>query len=134
MRRIIGIGSPFGADRAGWRAIDLLSEAGLSDCELLKLDRPGSELLRYLEDAQDVVLIDAVLDGQKPGTAIRLQTDALSLAACRTSSHGFGVAEALQLAERLELLPSRLLLIGIQIGADLELIPEISKDQLLSLL
>jgi hydrogenase maturation protease len=72
VRRIIGIGSPFGADQAGWRAIDLLSEAGLPDCELLKLDRPGSELLRYFEDAQYVVLIDAVLTGQGAGTAVRL--------------------------------------------------------------
>jgi hydrogenase maturation protease len=135
VRRILGIGSPFGADQAGWRAVDLLSEAGdLSDCELIKLDRPGSELLRYLEDVEDLVLIDAVLADGAWGTVVRLERDALSLAACRTSSHGFGVAEALQLADRLELLPLRLSLIGIRVGPDLEAVPEISRDQLLRLL
>jgi hydrogenase maturation protease len=134
VRRIIGIGSPFGADQAGWRAIDLLGDAGLPHTELIKLDRPGSELLRYFEDAPEVVLIDAVLADQTPGTAVRLDQHALSLAACRTSSHGFGVAESLQLAERLELLPARLLLIGIQVGPDLEVVPELSRGQLLSLL
>ena len=133
MRRIIGIGSPFGADQAGWRAIDLLADSGLADCELIKLDRPGSDLLRYFEDAQDVVLIDAVLTDQAPGSVVRLARDDLSLAACRTSSHGFGVAEALQLAERLELLPPHLLLIGIQVGPDLDVVPKLSADQLLSL-
>jgi hydrogenase maturation protease len=133
VRRVIGIGSPFGADQAAWRAIDLLQGADLTGCELIKLDRPGSDLLHYFEGVEDVVLIDAVLADQAPGTAVSLQRDALALAACRTSSHGFGVAEALQLAARLELLPPRLLLIGIQVGPNLDLVPEISKAQLLSL-
>jgi hydrogenase maturation protease len=134
VRHIIGVGSPFGADQLGWRAIDLLREAALPDCKLIKLDRPGSQLIRYLEDAQDVVLIDAVQVDQQPGRAIRLERTALSLAACQTSSHGFGVAEALEMAAQLGYLPERLLLIGIQIGADLSIIPELSRDELVSLL
>jgi hydrogenase maturation protease len=134
VRRIIGIGSPFGADQAGWRAIELLDEADLADCELIRLDRPGSGLLNYFEGAEDVVLIDAVLADEAPGSAVRLQRDNLSAAACRTSSHGFGVAEALQLAARLEVLPPRLLLIGIQVGPDLDVVPQLSRDQLLSLI
>jgi len=134
VRRVLGIGSPFGADQAGWHAIDLLAEAGLTDCELIKLDRPGSELLRYFEDTQDLVLIDALLADGAPGSAVCLPRDALALAACRTSSHGFGVAEALQLAERLDLLPPHLLLIGIRVGPDLTHVPGLSRDQLLSLL
>jgi hydrogenase maturation protease len=134
VRRIIGIGSPFGADQLGWRAIDLLQETGLSDCELIKLDRPGSQLIHYLADAQNVVLIDAVAGDQPPGTVMRLQRDELSLAACQTSSHGFGVAEALQMAAQLDLLPKHLLLIGVQIGADLQVMPELSRQQLLGLL
>ena len=134
MRRIIGVGSPFGADQLGWRAIDLLHEAELPDCELIKLDRPGSQLIQHFEGVQDIVLIDAVQADQQPGRAIRLGRNALSLAACQTSGHGFGVAEALEMAAQLGLLPERLLLIGIQTGADLSVIPELSGDELLSLL
>lgn len=133
-RRIIGIGSPFGADQLGWQAIDLLSDIAWVDCELIKLDRPGSELIRYVEDIQDLVLIDAVQTGGAPGSSMRLEISDLSSVHCQTSSHGFGVAESLQIAEQLGLLPDKLLLIGIETGSDLTLVPQIGLDRLTDLL
>ncbi|MEN8179511.1 MAG: hydrogenase maturation protease [Pseudomonadota bacterium] len=134
MRRVIGIGSPFGADQLGWQAIDLLHNSPLGDCELIKLDRPGSDLIRYFEAVDDLVLIDAVQSDQTPGSPLRLDVADLSSVECRTSTHGFGVAEALQMAEQLALLPDKLLLIGIETGPDLTHTPEIRLDHLLSLL
>lgn len=133
-RRVIGIGSPFGADQLGWRAIDLLKDEDLSDCELIKLDRPGSDLIRYFEGADELVLIDAVQAGQAPGSLMKLERSELSSVDCQTSSHGFGVAEALLIAEQLELLHDKLILIGIETGQDLTQIAEISVQRLISLL
>lgn len=135
MKRIIGIGSPFGADQLGWRAIDLLYNTPQLNAELLKLDRPGSELIRYFSQVADLVLIDAVQAGREPpGTPIRLEARELSSIGCRTSTHGFGVSEALQMAGQLGLMPDKLLLIGIETGNDLSLLPEIKSDRLIRLL
>ena len=134
MRRIIGIGSPFGADQLGWLAIDLLGGISLHDTELIKLDRPGSELIRFFSDVEELVLIDAVQSGQAPGSLIKLTAADLASVECQTSTHGFGVAEALQLAEQLDLLPEKLFLVGIETGGDLTRVPRISLDRLIALL
>lgn len=133
-RRIIGIGSPFGADQLGWRAIDLLKDEDLPGCELIKLDRPGSDLIRHLETAKAIVLIDAIQAERVPGHMRRLDQTDLLAHSCLTSSHGIGVAEALELARQLDLLPAHLHLIGIEAGMDLNLIPDIDTAQLLSLI
>ena len=134
MRRIIGVGSPFGADQLGWRAIDLLQMLALSDCELIKLDRPGADLIRYLEGRDEVVIIDAVQAGESPGRLLRLEQDDLAAVACQTSSHGFGVAETLAMAAKLGALPARLTLLGIETGPDLSVLPEFSNTELLNLI
>jgi hydrogenase maturation protease len=134
VRRILGIGSPFGADRLGWHAVELLQRLRSPDWELIKLDRPGSDLIRYIEHQQDVVILDAVQAGQTPGRAMRLEMEDLRLAACRTSSHGLGVADALEMAAQLGLLPQRLLLIGLEAGADPNRLPSLFEHELLSLL
>ena len=134
MRRIIGIGSPFGADQLGWRAVDLLQATPPANTEMLKLDRPGSLLIRYFSEVADLVLIDAVQAGREPpGTPIRLELRELAAAGCRTSTHGFGVVEALQMARQLGLMPDKLLLIGIETGPDLSILPEIESARLLRL-
>ena len=133
-RRIIGIGSPFGADQLGWRAIDLLKAEDLPGCELIKLDRPGSDLIRHFDAAEAIVLIDAIQADRVPGNMRRLDQTDLLAHSCLTSSHGIGVAEALELARQLDLLPEHLQLIGIEAGKDLNLIPGIDKVQLLSLI
>ena len=118
MKRIIGVGSPFGADRLGWLAIDHLEKCLLPDCELVRLDRPGPGLLEYFKGAEQVVLIDAVLSRAEAGEAVTVSVDELADCGCLTSSHGFGVAEAVVLAGQLGALPSRLHLIGIHAGSD----------------
>ncbi|MCG7927952.1 MAG: hydrogenase maturation protease [Candidatus Thiodiazotropha taylori] len=123
MIRIIGVGSPFGADRAGWMAIDHLQGCQLEDCELIKLDRPGSGLLSYLRDADQVVLIDALKSAGKAGDVAQLSRDEIAQCQALTSCHGFGVAEALALADQLGELPRQVSLLGIHIGDDQNGVP-----------
>ena len=134
MIRVIGIGSPFGADQLGWLALEALEEAAIPDLELIRLDRPGSGLLRYFEGVERVLLIDAVAAASEPGEVKLLNPADLSQSSCLTSSHGFGVAEALALAETLETLPAELWVVGIGAGNDHSSVPDLNKQQLLDLL
>jgi hydrogenase maturation protease len=125
MNRIIGIGSPFGADQLGWKAIDHLQNRALGDCELIKLDRPGMQLLNYFQNAQHVILIDAVYAQSEAGRVLRVAAEELADQNGISSSHGFGVAEAVALADRLGTLPVTLSLIGILTGDDPSTLPTI---------
>ncbi len=134
MIRIIGVGSPFGADRLGWEAVDHLQTRTEDGCELIKLDRPGPGLLRYLEGAQQVVIIDAVVQGCAAGEPVLVSLETLADPAELTSCHGFGVAEALALAQTLGSLPARIDLIGIGAGQNLTELPVLNTPLLESLL
>ena len=126
---IIGIGSPFGADRLGWDAVSQLKQypgiqaIDLNLLSLQTLDRPGTGLIDYLAAADNVILIDAVKAGGKPGSLVRLEGDQIESVQSLTSTHGFGVAETLSLARVLNRLPDNLVLIGMEAGEDPEWLP-----------
>ena len=133
MTRVLGVGSPFGADRLAWLAVDHLAGLGLQDCELLKLDRPGSQLVSYFQGVEQVVIIDAVRLSDRPGGIAAIDLESLHQLEYLTSSHGFGVAESVALAGQLGELPSRLHLLGIQTGEDLDQLPSIDLAMLTTL-
>ena len=58
----------------------------------------ASVLLSLLEEGRRVVLIDAVVGGGEPGDVLRLESGALDSGAQPLSSHGVGVAQAIELA------------------------------------
>ncbi len=117
---VLGIGSPFGADRLGWLALDALASAGLErsrpGLRLLKLDRPGSRLLATLDGAEQALLIDALDGPGAPGAVRRIDPAELTTDGAVLSGHRFGVAEALALARALGVLPPRLALFSILAG------------------
>ena len=115
---ILGIGSPFGADRVGWEAVELLRvEPALARARLEVSDRPGAGLLTLLQGVDTAILIDAVLSDSRPGTLHHLDPATLARGT-RTSNHGFGVADALALGRVLGNLPPRLHLLGISAAGD----------------
>ncbi|MEW8264716.1 MAG: hydrogenase maturation protease [Candidatus Thiodiazotropha sp.] len=130
MIRILGVGSPFGADQLAWQAIDHLAGLELEDCELLKLDRPGSGIVSYFHGVDQVVIIDAVRACERPGGVRALDLESLAQQTCLTSSHGFGVVEAIALAGQLDELPSRLSVVGIETGEDDSQLPAIDLPML----
>jgi hydrogenase maturation protease len=118
--RVIGIGSPAGDDQAGWRVVDALAARAVTKpgtVLLEKLDRPGAALIERFSGADCVILVDAVDSGAAPGRIHRLR--AADWAAYRggVSSHGFGVFDALALAQALQALPPRLEVYGIEIAS-----------------
>ncbi len=134
MRRILGVGSPLGADQLAWMAIDHLTGLELADCELLKLDRPGSRLVGYFQGVEQVIIVDAVRLSDTPGSVAEIDLKALWQQECMTSSHGFGVTEALALAGQLGELPPRLHVVGIQTSVDVTRPPAIDLAMLESLI
>ncbi|MES9991236.1 MAG: hydrogenase maturation protease [Candidatus Thiodiazotropha sp.] len=125
MIRVLGIGSPFGADQLAWQAIDHLAGLELEGCELLKLDRPGSQIVSHFQGVERVVIIDALHLSERPGGVRVIDPEALRQQQSLASSHGFGVVEAIALAGQLEALPSRLSVIGIETGDDVSRLPAI---------
>ena len=116
MIRVIGLGSPFGDDQAGWCVIDALRSRGLSGIDLIALDRPGHSLITWLTDVDWLILVDAVSSDTPLGSVMRLDPESLDEAPSGISSHGLHIAEALRLAATLDCLPSRVDLYGIELG------------------
>jgi hydrogenase maturation protease len=117
--RVLGIGSPFGADRLGLDVAETLKSRFDAKCvAVIACDRPGARLLEDLRGASAVLLIDAVRSSGAPsGTLHRLEGDAIPHQLERhTSTHGFGLAEAIALARELNELPQRLILLGAEMG------------------
>lgn len=108
---IIGVGSPFGDDTLGWRAIDLLEQGGLRSCVLQgrlrfrRYDRPGALLLDELRGVDAALIIDAMRSGAPAGTLRKFRADELTPESGLLSTHGFGVAEALALTLALAAAP-----------------------------
>lgn len=117
--RILGIGSPFGDDRIGWLAAEMLQ--GMFDPLKVSVtvhDRPGAKLVALMRGAEKVILLDAVRSGAAPGFLHRLESEAVqSAVAGHTSTHGFGLAEALKLAAKLGDIPPFVVLWGIEADA-----------------
>lgn len=121
--RVLGIGSPFGDDQVGWRLVAALEsldkttasgEAG--QCSALALDRPGTGLIHALAGARGAIVVDALQGMGEPGRIHRLSVAELTQANGCFSSHSFGVAEALALADELKLLPRYLLILGVEMS------------------
>lgn len=117
---IIGVGSPFGDDRAGWSvaeqlAISALAVSSASQIEVRILDRPGTLLLAEFGKSNGVILIDALRSGALPGTILRLEVDEVRAAHSLLSSHGMGVAQSIGLAQSLGCLPACFAFFGIEV-------------------
>lgn len=117
-RVVIGIGNPDRGDDAAGR-IALRHLRGLAaDIELIEARGEATAVLAAMEGAKAAYLIDACTSGAAPGTVHRF--DAAVPPWPRTlrssSTHGLGVAEALELARALGALPDRCIVYAIEGG------------------
>ena len=117
MIRVIGLGSPFGDDRAGLRVIQLLSGRLPETIDLVALDRPGGTLVNWMQGVEHLILVDAVSSDANPGSLVRLSVADLCKHTRSLSSHELGLAETLRLAEALGALPTTIEIFGIELGS-----------------
>ena len=129
----VGIGSPHGDDRIGWRIADLLGTRMPPDISIRKAATP-SDLLDWLEGIDRLIICDACLSrGGTPQDEVHLhrwEWPTLEIAALRSAgTHAFGLPQVLQLAERLGTLPPDVTVLGLEglcFDAFAELSPEVA--------
>ena len=117
LKLIVGVGNALRSDDgAGLAAAMRLAAMLPADIRVLMKDGDFLSLLEEWRDADLVVLIDAACSGAPPGTIRRCDAreEPLWAEGVRSSTHAFGVAQAVELARALRRLPARLLVFGIE--------------------
>ncbi|HRC86910.1 MAG TPA: HyaD/HybD family hydrogenase maturation endopeptidase [Thermoanaerobaculia bacterium] len=114
---ILGLGNVLcGDDGLGIAAVELLDreyEAGPS-VRVLDGGTLGLSLIGHIQEAEDLILVDAIRDDAAPGSLVRLSGEEVAPAvADRLSVHQIGVADLLDGLRLLEALPPRLRLVGL---------------------
>lgn len=114
---ILGVGNPLRRDDGAGAAV-AGRLAGRLPGHVTVAAVPGgaAEILAALQGAAQAILVDATSSGAPPGTVRRFDAAAGPLPAsfARASSHGLGVAEAVELARALGQLPPHLVVYGIE--------------------
>ena len=112
MTLVIGVGNPWRRDDAAGLLVASLAGG-------VRHEGEATELVDRLTGEDDVVIVDAAASGAAPGTVTRFDASAAPLPehTLRSSTHAFGVADAIELARSLGRLPARIEVYGIE-GAD----------------
>lgn len=121
MRLLLGVGNPArGDDGVGPEVAARVARLGLPGVVVATESEPLA-LLEHLRSpgVDEVVVVDATPPGPEPGRVRVLQVgDARLVRRGRPSgSHALGVADAVELARALDLLPPRLTLVGVEAGS-----------------
>lgn len=115
---VLCIGNPQRGDDAAGRAVAHALRASLADVEIIEEEGEATRVLARLDGADAAYIVDACVSGAELGAVRRhdVSTGPLPRAAFGASTHGFGLAEALELARALGALPSRCVVYAIEGG------------------
>lgn len=114
---VIGIGNEFRSDdAAGLIAARRIKELGLNEVDVVESDGDGARLMDLWYGRKQVILIDAVQSGSKPGTLhiIEEGKNGHSMELFRFSTHTFGILQAMKLSDALDILPGKITIYGIE--------------------
>ena len=122
--KIIGLGNIVrGDDAIGYLVLQELQRNDQFPLSLVNGGIAGLNLLYELEGMDAVILIDAVSSQSEAGTIHRLtipqdwgKIRQWTWSSSVTSTHAFGLGEALTLAETLGILPPQTVIYGIELG------------------
>lgn len=114
---IICVGNPARTDDGVGPAVARHLEETHPDLDIIRSGGEPIELIDLWADADRAIVVDAVMTGSEPGTLHLLDVTVHSLpVASRTSSHGVGLAEAVELGRSLGRLPGRLTVVGVEVA------------------
>ena len=114
---VIGIGNELrGDDAAGIVVARRIRERHLPGVRVLEHGGEGASLMEAWTGAQSVFIVDTVVSGSAPGAIHRFDAarQRLPAQAFQSSTHAFGLREAVEVARALNLLPTRLVIYGIE--------------------
>ena len=116
--RIIGLGNGMrGDDAVGLLVAHRLRQEIGDRVDVIEAEMAGVDLVELMKGANVVFLIDAARSGQAPGTIHRLDGSAGSISApiFPRSSHAIGTADALELARAMGVLPTTVIVYGVEV-------------------
>ncbi|MGH9679518.1 MAG: hydrogenase maturation protease, partial [Candidatus Acidiferrales bacterium] len=127
---VVGIGNPLRADdAAGHLVAEGLGRRNLSFLKIVEHLGDGASLMALWGNTKTVIVVDAVVSGAVPGTIHRIDAikDPLPVWLSEVSTHGLGLAQAVELARVMNQLPRRLIIYGIE-GRSFEAGGELSSE------
>jgi hydrogenase maturation protease len=114
---LIGIGNAYRSDDGlGVYIAKEFRRRSADGLSVLEESGEGTSLMAAWQHAAHVFVVDAVVSGLPPGMLHRIDvlTDKIPRGMFRSSSHSFGICEAIELARELRILPQSLILYGIE--------------------
>lgn len=116
---LVGVGNAYrGDDAAGLLVAREVAANWPASAAIVESDGETAALMALWRGLKRVIVADAVSTDAAAGTILRIEAEReqVQKSLFRFSSHGFGVAEAIELSRALGELPDRLLLIGIVVA------------------
>ena len=114
---VIGVGNPYrGDDAAGLVAVERIRSRVPAWVSVLPCEQEPSRIIDAWKGARAALVVDAVTSGAEPGTLHRIDASRESVPAhvFRSSTHAFGVGEAIELARALGRLPESIVVYGVE--------------------
>jgi hydrogenase maturation protease len=114
---VVGVGNEYRCDDgAGLVVAERLRELAPPGVSVLTCPQEPSRLIDTIEGADAALVVDACSSGAEPGTLQRFDAadGEIPARAFRSSTHAFGVGEAIELARALGKLPPRVIVYGIE--------------------
>ncbi|MFO1125910.1 MAG: hydrogenase maturation protease [Methylocystis sp.] len=115
---VLCVGNPQRGDDGAGSAVARMLRASLDGLDVVEEEGEAARLVARLEGADAAFIVDACVSGRPPGFIRRFDVGAAPLpqTVFGASTHGFGLAEALELARALGVLPPRCVLYAIEGG------------------
>jgi hydrogenase maturation protease len=114
---VIGVGNEYRSDDGiGLIVARVIREERLPSVIVKEESGEGAALMESWQGFSYVIIVDAVLSGKLPGTIFRIDTkkETVPKQFFHYSTHAFSVAEAIELARTMNILPQNLILYGIE--------------------
>ena len=117
---IVGVGNEYRRDDGVGLAVAARLQGRVPRrVDIIACEQEPSRLIDAWEGADTALVVDAVESGGEPGTLLRFDASELPIPTrlFRTSTHAFGVGDAIELARVLGRLPARIVVYGVE-GAE----------------
>lgn len=116
---VIGVGNPLrGDDAVGLAVAAALEQRVPPGVSIIPCEQEPSRLLDAWDGARGAIVVDAAASGDEPGMVRRFDAGESPIPAgvFRSSTHAFGVGDAIELARTLGRLPRRVLVYAVEGG------------------
>ena len=117
MKVVIGVGNAYrGDDGAGLAVVERLRGRLPDDVEVVACEEEPTRLMDAWAGADAVFIVDAVVSGADAGAVDRFDASSgqIPVRVFRSSTHAFGVSEAIELSRALGTLPACVHVYGIE--------------------